>query len=105
MFARQLIAHAEPGDIALGHSTSGNSRNLLVAFDEAARRGLLTIGIAGYDGGEMAASEHVQHCLVVRDDSVHRVQETQAALGYALWHRVQERMGAGVVASSEVSSG
>ena len=86
VFSRQLIAHAEPGDIALGISTSGNSRNLLVAFDEAARRGLLTIGIAGYDGGEMAASEHVQHCLVVRDDSVHRVQETQAAVGYALWN-------------------
>ena len=37
---------------------------------------------------------------MVRDDSVHRVQETQAALGYALWHRVQERMGAGVVAAA-----
>ena len=91
VFSRQLIAHAEPGDIALGISTSGNSRNLLVAFEEAARRGLLTIGLAGYDGGEMAASEHVQHCLVVRDDSVHRVQETQAALGYALWRAVQDR--------------
>ena len=67
VFSRQLIAHSEPGDIALGISTSGNSRNLLVAFDEAARHGLLTIGVAGYDGGEMAASEHVQHCLVVRD--------------------------------------
>ena len=91
VFSRQLIAHAEPGDIALGISTSGSSRNLLVAFEEAARRGLLTIGLAGYDGGEMAASEHVQHCLVVRDDSVHRVQETQAALGYALWSAVQTR--------------
>ena len=89
VFSRQLIAHSEPSDIALGISTSGNSRNLLVAFEEASRRGLLTVGIAGYDGGEMAASEHVQHCLVVRDDSVHRVQETQAALGYALWRAVQ----------------
>jgi D-sedoheptulose 7-phosphate isomerase len=93
VFSRQLIAHAEPGDIALGISTSGNSRNLVAAFDEAARRGLLTVGLAGYDGGEMAASGHVQHCLVVRDDSVHRVQETQAVLGYALWRAVQERVG------------
>ena len=59
VFSRQLIAHADPGDIALGISTSGNSRNLIAAFDEAARRGLLTIGLAGYGGGEMAASEHV----------------------------------------------
>jgi D-sedoheptulose 7-phosphate isomerase len=94
VFSRQLIAHAEPGDIALGISTSGNSRNLIVAFDEAARRGLLTVGLAGYDGGEMAASEHVQHCLVVRDDSVHRIQESQAALGFALWRAVQERVAA-----------
>jgi len=92
VFSRQLIAHAEAGDIALGISTSGNSRNLIRAFDEAARRGLLTVGLAGYDGGEMAASEHVQHCLVVRDDSVHRIQESQAALGFALWRAVQERV-------------
>jgi len=92
VFSRQLIAHAEAGDIALGISTSGNSRNLITAFDEAARRGLLTVGLAGYDGGEMAASEHVQHCLVVRDDSVHRIQESQAALGFALWRAVQERV-------------
>ena len=63
VFSRQLIAHAARGDIAIGLSTSGNSRNLLHAFEEAARRGLLTIGIAGYDGGEMARSTHVQHCL------------------------------------------
>ena len=56
VFSRQLIAHARAGDIAIGLSTSGNSRNVLVAFAEARRRGLLTVGLAGYDGGEMAAS-------------------------------------------------
>jgi D-sedoheptulose 7-phosphate isomerase len=90
-FSRQLIAHADEADIAIGLSTSGNSRNLLQAFEEAARHGLLTIGIAGYSGGDMARSKHVQHCLVVDDDSVHRIQETQAALGFALWREVQAR--------------
>ena len=90
-FSRQLIAHAAEADIAIGLSTSGNSRNLLQAFEEAARRGLLTIGIAGYSGGDMARSPHVQHCLLVDDDSVHRIQETQAALGFALWREVQAR--------------
>jgi D-sedoheptulose 7-phosphate isomerase len=89
VFSRQLIAHSGALDIALGLSTSGNSRNLLQCFAEAAGRGLLTIGIAGYSGGEMAASPHVQHCLVVDADSVHRIQETQAALGFALWRAVQ----------------
>ena len=89
VFSRQLIAHATEEDIAIGFSTSGNSRNLLQAFAEAGKRGLLTIGIAGYSGGAMAKSPHVQHCLVVNADSVHRIQETQAALGFALWREVQ----------------
>ncbi|MEP7203197.1 MAG: SIS domain-containing protein [Ilumatobacteraceae bacterium] len=92
VFSRQLIAHAGLDDIAIGLSTSGNSRNLLESFAEAARRGMLTIGIAGYSGGEMARSPDVQHCLVVNADSVHRIQETQAALGFALWQAVESRM-------------
>ena len=92
VFSRQLIAHADQHDMAIGLSTSGNSRNLLNAFAEADRKGLLTIGIAGYSGGEMAQSPHVHHCLVVRADSVHRIQETQTALGFALWQAVQQRV-------------
>ena len=92
VFSRQLIAHAHADDMAIGLSTSGNSRNLLYAFEEASARQLLTIGIAGYSGGEMAASPHVVHCLVVDADSVHRIQETQAGLGFALWQSVQARL-------------
>jgi len=95
VFSRQLIAHSSALDIAVGLSTSGNSRNLLQCFAEATGRGLLTIGLAGYSGGEMAASPHVQHCLVVDADSVHRIQETQAALGFALWQAVQTRLAEG----------
>jgi len=92
VFSRQLIAHAGAHDVVIGLSTSGNSRNLLRCFEEASGRGLLTIGIAGYNGGDMARSPHVEHCLVVDADSVHRIQETQAALGFALWQAVQARM-------------
>lgn len=80
VFARQLIAHARPVDIALGISTSGGSANVLAGFAEARRRGLLTVGIAGYEGGAMAQSGDVDHCLVVRSDSVHRIQESQDAV-------------------------
>lgn len=92
VFSRQLIAHAGDDDIAIGLSTSGNSHNLLQAFAHASGRGMLTIGIAGYSGGEMAASADVLHCLVVDADSVHRVQETQGALGFELWQAVQQRL-------------
>jgi D-sedoheptulose 7-phosphate isomerase len=89
VFARQVIAHGRPGDMAIGFSTSGNSVSVLTAFEESARRGLLTIGFSGYDGGAMASSGAIQHCLVVRSDSVHRIQETQDGLLVELWSLVQ----------------
>ncbi len=64
VFARQLAAFGRREDIAVGLSTSGNSDNLLRAFAEASRRGMLGIGLAGYEGGEMA--EAGQHRLPVR---------------------------------------
>ncbi len=66
VFSRQLIAHARPGDMAIGFSTSGGSVNVIRAFEEARRRGLLTVASCGYDGGAMAASDDIDHCLVVR---------------------------------------
>ena len=55
------------------------------AFEEAASRGLLTIGTAGYDGGAMATLCSLDYCWVVPSDSVHRIQEAQDALVLALW--------------------
>lgn len=91
VFSRQLMAQGRSGDVAVGFSTSGNSRNLMVAFAEARRAGMLTLGLAGYDGGEMAGAG-LDHCLVVRSDSVHRIQETQAALAYAVWAELQRAL-------------
>jgi D-sedoheptulose 7-phosphate isomerase len=92
VFSRQLIAHAQAGDIAVGFSTSGDSRNMLVAFEEADRRRLLTVGLCGYEGAAMAVSPAVHHCLVVRSESVHRIQEAQDALMLALWSTVQRNL-------------
>ena len=89
VFSRQLIAHSRPGDIAMGFSTSGNWENLLAAFGEARRRELLTVGFAGDEGGQMATSGDIDYCLIVRSDSVHRVEEVHSAVGLALWERVQ----------------
>ncbi len=89
VFARQLIAHARSGDMCIALSTSGGSKNLLVAADEARRRGVLVVAMAGYDGGTLARSPSVDHSLVVHSDSVHRIQESQAALAMELWRSVQ----------------
>ena len=97
VFSRQLISQAKHGDMALGLSTSGNSPNVVRAFAESRRIGLLTIGLAGYDGGNMSSSGLIDHCLVVRSDSVHRIQESQNALVYDLWSRVQRLLKKGIL--------
>jgi D-sedoheptulose 7-phosphate isomerase len=85
VFARQLAAFGGRNDIAVGLSTSGNSANLLRAFDEASRRGMLTIGLAGYDGGTMAELDSIDYLFVVPSSSVHRIQEAQTTIYQVLW--------------------
>jgi D-sedoheptulose 7-phosphate isomerase len=92
VFARQLIARGKGGDIAIAMSTSGSSPNLMAALTEARHRGMYTVGFAGYDGGAFATSPDVDACLVVGSQSVHRIQESQALLGYQLWLAVHEQM-------------
>ena len=89
VFARQLGAFGRPGDIAVGMSTSGNSDNLVRAFEEASRRGLLTIGLAGYQGGKMAELDTIDYLFVVPSSSVHRIQEAQTTVYHVLWELTQ----------------
>ncbi|HEX3492646.1 MAG TPA: SIS domain-containing protein [Streptosporangiaceae bacterium] len=89
IFARQIAAFGAKSDIAVGLSTSGNSENLLRAFDEASRRGLLTIGIAGYQGGKMAEIEALDYLFVAPSSSVHRIQEAQTTMYHVLWELCQ----------------
>ncbi len=88
IFVRQLIAQARRGDALIGISTSGNSDNLMTAFAKAKEMGLVTIGLAGGDGGKMKQSQLVDHCLVVPSDSIHRVQECHVAIYHILWDLV-----------------
>ena len=92
VFARQIAAFGGRDDIAVGLSTSGNSENLLRAFDEASRRGMLTIGLAGYDGGRMAELDSIDYLFVVPSSSVHRIQEAQTTIYQVLWELTAEEM-------------
>lgn len=85
VFARQIAAFGRRDDVVVGLSTSGNSTNLVRAFDEASRRGLLTVGIAGYEGGAMAELDSIDHLFVVPAESVHRIQEAQTTIYHTLW--------------------
>jgi D-sedoheptulose 7-phosphate isomerase len=85
VFRRQVEAHARRGDGLIGFSTSGNSENLLSAYEKAKQLGLVTFGLAGADGGAMKSSGLVDHLLVVETDSVHRVQEAHLVTYHVLW--------------------
>jgi D-sedoheptulose 7-phosphate isomerase len=85
VFSRQIAALGRSQDIAIALSTSGNSDNLLRGLAEAARRGMLTIGIAGYEGGKMAELTGLGYLFVAPSASVHRIQEAQTTIYHALW--------------------
>lgn len=89
VFARQIAAFGTRTDIAVGLSTSGNSENLLRGFEEASRRGMLTIGIAGYSGGRMAEMDTIDYLFVAPSASVHRIQEAQTTMYNVLWELCQ----------------
>ena len=84
IFLRQLIAHARPEDVAVGISTSGGSPNILSALAEARKRGLVTVGIVGYDGGRILSERLADHAVVVRSDYIPRIQEVQASVYHVL---------------------
>jgi D-sedoheptulose 7-phosphate isomerase len=84
VFARQIVAQARAGDGLIGISTSGNSENLIAAFETAKSLGVLTIGLAGGTGGRMAQAG-LDHCLTVETSSIHRVQECHVAIYHILW--------------------
>ncbi len=91
IFLRQLIAHARPEDVAVGISTSGGSANILAALAEARKRGLLTVGLVGYDGGRIVSEGLADHDLVVRSDYIPRIQEVQASI-YHVFRGLLDRL-------------
>jgi D-sedoheptulose 7-phosphate isomerase len=88
VFLRQLIAQARPEDVAVGISTSGGSRNIIVALEEARKRNLLTVALLGYDGGEIRRRQLADFPLVVHCDYIPRIQEVQASI----YHIIRETL-------------
>ncbi|MBB5152586.1 D-sedoheptulose-7-phosphate isomerase [Saccharopolyspora phatthalungensis] len=87
VFAHQVRYLADPEDIALGISTHGNDENVLLGLEESSRRGLLTIGLVGGDGGVLAASD-VDHVLVARADDPRVIKEVHVTMYHILWELV-----------------
>lgn len=84
IFLRQLIAQARPEDVAIGISTSGGSRNIIGALEEARKRNLLTVALLGYDGGEIRRKALADFPIVVSCDYIPRIQEVQASIYHVM---------------------
>jgi D-sedoheptulose 7-phosphate isomerase len=88
IFLRQLIAQGRPEDIAIAISTSGGSRNIIMALEEAQKRNMLTVALLGYDGGEIKRKRLADFPVVVKCDYIPRIQEVQASI----YHVIRETL-------------
>ena len=89
-FARQVWAFGQRGDLLLALTTSGNSRNVLRALEEARKRGLTSIALLGRDGGSAKGMADVE--MIVAGDSTARIQEAHKFLLHVLCQIVEPRL-------------
>jgi D-sedoheptulose 7-phosphate isomerase len=90
VFARQMRALGRRGDVAVAISTSGNSRNVIIATEAATEMGLITVGLTGGDGGKLGGM--VQYHLNVPHKSTARVQEIHIMIGHILCELVDQNL-------------
>jgi len=90
VFARELLAHARPGDVFFAISTSGNSANILRAIEAARQCRVSVLGLTGESGGKMR--EACDLCLCVPSKSTARIQEMHITIGHAICELLEERL-------------
>ena len=88
IFARQIEALGQSGDVAIGISTSGNSPNVLRALQAARDAGIATVGFTGQSGGQM--QECVDICFNAPSDSTPRIQEVHITAGHIICELVEK---------------
>ena len=90
VFARELTAHARPGDVLLAISTSGNSANILRAIEAARKCKVSVVGLTGESGGKMRAACDI--CLCAPTKSTPRMQEMHITIGHTICELLEERL-------------
>jgi D-sedoheptulose 7-phosphate isomerase len=90
IFSRQIQALAAPGDVAVGISTSGNSKNVMEALSAARKMGVFTIGLTGAGGGRMR--DLVDVLIAAPSKETPRIQECHVLIGHALCDAVEEAL-------------
>jgi D-sedoheptulose 7-phosphate isomerase len=90
IFSKQIRALGQKGDVAWGMSTSGTSANVVKALETAKKIGLVTIGLTGRDGGDVARI--ADHALNVSSTSTPRIQEVHITVGHVICEMVDFRL-------------
>ena len=89
IYSRMIKGIGHKGDVLVGLSTSGNSKNIINAFDVAKERGMVTIGFTGDSGGKM--KDISDHLFNVPSSDTPRIQESHILLGHIICQLVEER--------------
>ena len=90
VFRRQVEGIGKAGDVLIGLSTSGNSRNVLKAFEQAASMGITTVAFTGAAGGKM--KEAADMCLAVPAGVTNHIQEQHITCGHLICELVEKAM-------------
>jgi len=90
VFARQVEALVNPGDIVLGITTSGNSLNVIEGIKEAKLRGAVTIGFTGASGGKL--KENVDYLLAVPSEDTPHIQESHIMIGHIICYLIEKEL-------------
>lgn len=96
VFSRQLEGMSQEGDLFIGISTSGNSQNIINAFESAKDRGVTTVALVGRDGGKMASI--ADYAIVVPSNATPRIQESHILIGHILCDIIEKELFGGGVA-------
>lgn len=96
VFSRQLEGMAQEGDLFIGISTSGNSQNVINAFESAKDRGVTTVALVGRDGGKMG--EMADYAIIVPSNATPRIQESHILIGHILCDIIEKELFGGGVA-------
>lgn len=90
VFSRQLEGMGQEGDIFFGISTSGNSVNIIKAFESAKKKNIMTVALTGRDGGEMAKMADI--ALVVPSNDTPRIQESHILIGHIICDIIEKEI-------------
>ncbi len=90
VFSRQVEAFARPGDVVIGMTTSGSSRNVVLALEAAKRRGAVSVAFTGNGGGKVA--EIADHSLIGPDGYAAIVQEVHQVMAHIVCDLVEQRL-------------